>query len=201
MQRFVNISTDKAANPACVLGYSKRVAERLTAEAALRSEGTYLSVRFGNVLGSRGSVLTTFRSQISHGGPVTVTDPNVTRFFMTVQEAVQLVIQAGAIGNDGEVLILDMGEPVSIAHVAERMIKESGQQIAIVYTGLRPGEKMHEELLGGGERDDRPTHPLISQTPVPPLDWSTLDAVGLATEQGVAKWLADQCDVDPRQWS
>ena len=170
VSRFVNISTDKAANPCSALGYSKRIAERLTAEVAARSEGTYLSVRFGNVLGSRGSVLTAFRAQIEAGGPVTVTDPDVTRFFMTVPEAVQLVIQAGAIGRDGEVLILDMGQPVRIATVAQRLVEQADRAVKIVYTGLRPGEKLHEELFGDGEVDSRPRHPLISHTPVPPID-------------------------------
>ncbi len=119
---FVNISTDKAANPTSVLGLLE--ASRRAAHRALRRttpSGTYLSVRFGNVLGSRGSVLTTFRDQIAHGGPVTVTDRDVTRFFMTIPEAVQLVIQAGAIGRSGEVLVLDMGEPVRIHDVARRL--------------------------------------------------------------------------------
>ena len=146
-----------------MLGYSKRVAERLTAHvAATAPSGTYLSVRFGNVLGSRGSVLGTFREQIDQGGPVTVTDPDVTRFFMTVQEAVQLVIQAGAIGRSGEVLVLDMGEPVRIYDVARRLVAQSRRPIEIVITGLRPGEKLHEELFGDGEVDVRPRHPLIS---------------------------------------
>lgn len=171
VERFVNISTDKAADPISVLGYSKRVAERLTARFAesVRT-GTYLSVRFGNVLGSRGSVLRTFHSQIASGGPVTVTHPDVSRYFMTVQEAVQLVIQAGAIGSSGEVLILDMGEPVRIADVAKRLIAEAGTHVEIVYTGLRPGEKLEEDLRGEGEPDLRPAHPLISHAPVPPLD-------------------------------
>ena len=129
---FVNISTDKAANPISVLGYSKRIAERLTAQMAAETDGTYLSVRFGNVLGSRGSVLTAFASQIEVGGPVTVTDPDVTRYFMTVQEAVQLVIQAAAIGRDGEALVLDMGEPVRIADVAEQLVSQSPDPIEIV---------------------------------------------------------------------
>ena len=167
---FVNISTDKAANPISVLGYSKRVAERLTAHfAETTSHGTYLSVRFGNVLGSRGSVLTSFREQIAKGGPVTVTDRDVTRFFMTIPEAVQLVIQAGAIGRSGEVLILDMGDPVRIFDVARRLIAQSKKQVKIVFTGLRPGEKLHEELLADGELDHRPRHPLISHAAVPPL--------------------------------
>jgi FlaA1/EpsC-like NDP-sugar epimerase len=170
VETFVNISTDKAASPACVLGYSKRIAERLTAYAASTAPvGTYVSVRFGNVLGSRGSVLSTFRNQIANGEALTVTDPNVTRFFMLIEEAVQLVIQAGAIGQPGEVLVLDMGEPVRIADVAQTLIRRSGRKLDIVYTGLRPGEKLHEDLLGADERDARPSHPLITQAHVPPL--------------------------------
>ncbi|HEV8064932.1 MAG TPA: polysaccharide biosynthesis protein, partial [Acidimicrobiales bacterium] len=163
---FINISTDKAANPISVLGYTKRIAERLTAGAGA-DDGRYLSVRFGNVLGSRGSVLTTFNRQIEAGGPVTVTHPEVTRYFMTVEEAVQLVIQAGAIGGDGEVLVLDMGNPVRIAEVARRLIDSAEQSVEVVFTGLRPGEKLHEELLGTGEVDHRPRHHLISHVPVP----------------------------------
>jgi FlaA1/EpsC-like NDP-sugar epimerase len=168
VDRFVNISTDKAADPTSVLGFTKRIAERLTSWAAEGADGgTFLSVRFGNVLGSRGSVLTAFRKQIEDGGPVTVTDPDVTRYFMTVEEAVQLVIQAGAIGRSGEALVLDMGEPVSIAEVAHRLIAESGKDIEIEYTGMREGEKLHEVLLGADEIDDRPVHPLISHVVVP----------------------------------
>jgi FlaA1/EpsC-like NDP-sugar epimerase len=168
---FVNVSTDKAANPISVLGYSKRVAERLTSAVGIDSpEGRYLSVRFGNVLGSRGSVLTSFRDQIARGGPVTVTSRDVTRYFMTVQEAVQLVIQAGAIGRTGEVLVLDMGKPVRIYDVARRLIAQSGRRIDIEITGMRSGEKLHEELFGRDEVDARPFHPLISHTAVPPID-------------------------------
>ena len=167
--KFINISTDKAANPTSVLGYSKRVAERLTAAASSDGECTYLSVRFGNVLGSRGSVLTTFRQQVEAGGPVTVTDPEVTRYFMTIEEAVQLVIQAGAIGDNGEALVLDMGEPVRIADVARQLVAQAPRPVEIVYTGLRPGEKLHEDLLGTWEVDVRPRHPLISHVPVPAL--------------------------------
>jgi FlaA1/EpsC-like NDP-sugar epimerase len=170
VERFVNISTDKAADPISVLGYSKRIAERLTAHVAAEATGTYLSVRFGNVLGSRGSVLTTFAAQVAAGGPVTVTDPLVTRYFMTVQEAVQLVIQAGAIGHDGEALVLDMGKPVSIDEVARLLAGKSPRPVEIVYTGLRSGEKLHEDLLAAGEPDVRPVHPLISHVPVRPLD-------------------------------
>jgi FlaA1/EpsC-like NDP-sugar epimerase len=170
VSRFVNISTDKAANPISALGYSKRVAERLTAHVASVSEGTFLSVRFGNVLGSRGSVLTSFASQIENGGPITVTDPEVTRYFMTVQEAVQLVIQAAAIGRDGEALVLDMGEPVRIADVARQMAAQAPRHIDIVFTGLRPGEKLHEDLLADDEVAHRTAHPLVMQVAVDPLD-------------------------------
>jgi FlaA1/EpsC-like NDP-sugar epimerase len=166
---FVNISTDKAANPTSILGHSKRVAEKLTSWAARISGQRYLSVRFGNVIGSRGSMLPTFTSLIEAGGPLTITHPDVTRFFMTIPEACQLVVQAGGIGRPAEVLILDMGEPVRILDVAQRMIDMSGQDIAIVYTGLRRGEKLHEELVGANESDDRPVHPKISHTAVAPI--------------------------------
>lgn len=169
VERFVNISTDKAADPCSVLGYSKRLAERLTADASAHGSGTYLSVRFGNVLGSRGSVLTAFTKQIEVGGPVTVTHPDVTRYFMTVEEAVQLVIQAGAVGRPGEALVLDMGEPVKIDDVARRLIAESERPVEVVYTGLRPGEKMHEVLFGAAESGERPSHPRIHHVAVPPL--------------------------------
>lgn len=180
VERFVNISTDKAANPTSVLGYSKRLAERLTSQKASTVQtGTYVSVRFGNVLGSRGSMLPAFKDMINRGGPVTVTHPDVTRFFMTIPEAVQLVINAGAIGEQGEVLVLDMGEPVKIDEVARRLIKHARRlDVEIVYTGLRPGEKLHEDLFGNDEVDVRPIHPLISHSPVPPLridDLSELD--------------------------
>lgn len=166
---FVNISTDKAANPTSILGHSKRLGEKLTAWFAKDTNGTYLSVRFGNVIGSRGSMLPTFTAQIEAGGPLTLTHPDVTRYFMTIPEACQLVVQAGAIGRPGEVLILDMGEPVRIMDVAERMIARSGREINIVITGLRHGEKLHEELVGLGEHDERPIHQKISHTDVPPL--------------------------------
>ena len=176
VKHFVNISTDKAANPTSALGHSKRLAERLTSSfSECTVDGKYLSVRFGNVLGSRGSVLHAFTAQIDGGGPVTVTDPDVTRFFMTIPEACQLVIQAGAIGRAGEALILDMGEPVNIADMARRMIAMSGHPVEIVFTGLRPGEKMHEELLGDGELDVRPHHAMISHVRVPTLGPSDVD--------------------------
>ena len=170
VDRFVNISTDKAANPISVLGLSKRVGERLVAHAAKTTAGAFLSVRFGNVLGSRGSVLTTFAEQLSAGIPITVTDPEVTRYFMTIPEAVQLVLYAAAVGCPGEVLVLDMGEPVRIADVAHQLMALAGSSVEIVYTGLRDGEKLHEELFGAGEIDRRPIHPLISQVEVPVVD-------------------------------
>jgi FlaA1/EpsC-like NDP-sugar epimerase len=172
---FVNISTDKAANPISVLGYSKRIAERLTADFAFSSGGgKYISVRFGNVLGSRGSVLMSFRDQIAKGGPVTVTHRGVTRYFMTISEAVQLVIQAGAIGSTGEILVLDMGKPVNIHEVAEQLVRNSGKPIKIEVVGLRVGEKVHEELFGAGELDERPRHPLISHVTAKSIDQTCL---------------------------
>jgi dTDP-glucose 4,6-dehydratase len=169
VSHFVNVSTDKAADPTSVLGYTKRIAEQLTSWHADRNDGAWVSVRFGNVLGSRGSMLRTFRGQIEAGGPITVTHPDVTRFFMTPVEACQLVIQAAAVGDDGEALVLDMGEPVRILEVAERLVAASGEDIDIVFTGLRPGEKMHEALVSEGELDTRRAHPLISHVSVPEI--------------------------------
>ncbi len=175
---FVNISTDKAANPSSVLGHSKRVAEKLTVWAANTSGRRYLSVRFGNVIGSRGSMLPMFRRLIEAGGPVTVTHPEVTRYFMTISEACQLVVQAGGIGRPGEVLILDMGEPVKILDIAKRMIAMSGEFVEIVYTGLRPGEKLHEELIGADEVVERPFHPQIQHTSIGSISPQALDLQG-----------------------
>ncbi|MFG3700190.1 polysaccharide biosynthesis protein [Micromonospora sp. NPDC047620] len=192
--RFVNISTDKAADPISVLGYSKRITERLTAHAASRFPGTFLSVRFGNVLSSRGSVVTAFQRQIELGRPLTVTHPEVTRYLMTVQEAVHLVLQAAEIGRDGEALVLDMGEPVRIADLARQMAEQADSSVPIVYTGLRPGEKLHEDLFGTGEVDTRPLHPLVSHVAVPALD--PMEVSGLdpydAPEKVVAQ-LAQLC--------
>lgn len=196
VETFVNISTDKAANPTSVLGTSKRVAERLTAGMATQASGRYVSVRFGNVLGSRGSVLMAFERQIASGGPVTVTHPEVTRFFMTISEACQLVLQASAIGDDGEALVLDMGEPVKIVEVARTLIDMSGRQdVDVVFTGLRDAEKLHEELFGEGEpRDHRPLHELVSHVPVPPLQVDTpdMDAARFADAKEARDWLAEQ---------
>jgi len=188
VERLVNISTDKAANPTSVLGYSKRLTEGLTSHAATRSTGAYVSVRFGNVLGSRGSVLTAFAAQSAAGGPISVTHPEVTRYFMTVEEAVRLTIFAGAIGRSGEVLVLDMGEPVRIADVAKRFADQHTPPLRIVYTGLRPGEKLHEELLATDEADDRPVHPLISHVSVTPMRLA--DAPAMLAAWGL-NWVVD----------
>ena len=163
--RFVMISTDKAVNPTSVMGASKRTAELLVHDAATRSNRPYVAVRFGNVLGSRGSVVLTFKRQIAAGGPVTVTHPDVKRYFMTIPEAVQLVLQASVLGNGGEVFLLDMGEPVRIVDLAEDLIRlsglEVGRDIEIEYTGMRPGEKLFEELFTSGDDYERTEHQKI----------------------------------------
>ncbi len=193
VDRFVNVSTDKAADPQSVLGYTKRIAERLTAAAALRAKGTFLSVRFGNVLHSRGSAMGVFEAQVRAGGPITVTDPDVTRYFMTVEEAVQLIIQAGAIGRGGEALVLDMGEPVRIADIAARMAARSDRHIEIVYTGLRPGEKLHEVLIGEHEHPSASAHPLISQVHVEPLRPALLEVLDGVDGTELIDRLAELC--------
>ena len=169
---FVNISTDKAADPTSILGKSKLLTEQLTAGVPEDSKRSFVSVRFGNVLGSRGSVIETFRFQIEKGGPVTVTDELVTRFFMTIREAVHLVLQAAVIGSHGETLILDMGSPIKIADLAQHMINRSGRDISVEFTGLRPGEKAHEILVSSTEEPKQTFHELItssrvSQLPLP----------------------------------
>jgi len=171
---FVNISTDKAADPSSVLGHSKLTTERLTSGMPDQLEAKYVSVRFGNVLGSRGSVIDTFRYQIEKGGPVTVTDESVTRYFMTVSEAVHLVLQAAVIGSHGETLVLDMGDPMRIVDVARYMIARSGREIDIVYTGLRDGEKLDEVLIARNESAAVRVHPKISHTRVNPLSFSEI---------------------------
>jgi FlaA1/EpsC-like NDP-sugar epimerase len=189
----VNISTDKAADPTCVLGYSKRVAEQLTASFSNNQLGSYVSVRFGNVLGSRGSVVHAFAHQIDSGGPITVTDPDVERFFMLIPEACQLVLAAGSIGTDGEVMVLAMGDQVKIVNVAKTLIRLSGRKdIDIVYTGLRPGEKLSEDLFSLDEDRRSTSNPLITSVEVPPLSIAAIRAAVLDDHKAAADWMREQ---------
>ncbi|WP_193627315.1 nucleoside-diphosphate sugar epimerase/dehydratase [Brevibacterium sp. CFH 10365] len=190
VETFVNISTDKAAAPTSELGRSKRIAERLVSGFAAKSPGTYLSVRFGNVLGSRGSVLLSFQEQIRQGGPITVTDPEVRRFFMTIPEACQLVLQAATIGEDGYVMVLDMGEPVRIVDIARSLVAMSNQDTEIVYTGLREGEKLDEELFGDYEGTVIRIHDKISRVEAPELSPADLPVV--MAERGVIDEFCDR---------
>ncbi len=183
---FINISTDKAADPVNVLGRTKRAAERITAFFDTISEDRYLSVRFGNVLGSSGSVIPTFMEQIKRGEPITVTDPEVTRYFMTIEEAVLLVLQAASIGHGGDVLVLDMGEPVSIDALARRLSRQvaPGREPDVIYTGLRPGEKLHEVLVTEQDEALSCDHPRLSRYGVPALDPASDDATPPAVLNG-----------------
>jgi FlaA1/EpsC-like NDP-sugar epimerase len=174
VDRFVLVSTDKAVKPSSVMGASKRVAEMLVADTARRTGRPYVSVRFGNVLGSNGSVVPIFTDQLERGRPLTITHPDMTRYFMTIPEATQLVLQAGVMGSDGDIFVLDMGEPVRIIDLARRMIElsghEPGRDIAIEVVGIRPGEKLHEELFNVDE-EVRPTrYGKVMRATRPPLD-------------------------------
>lgn len=181
VQKFILVSTDKAVNPSNVMGATKRVAEMIVSAMSGRSETSFSAVRFGNVLGSRGSLIPILRRQIAAGGPVTLTHPEMTRFFMTIPEAVQLIVQAGAMGEKGEIFILDMGDPVSIVELAKDMIRlhglVPGQDIAMKFTGIRPGEKIHEELSHSAEDLLPSKHEKISMVKSHrPVDWKWLRA-------------------------
>lgn len=178
VDRFVMISTDKAVNPTSVMGCSKRVAEMYIQQLRQDGKTQYMTVRFGNVLGSSGSVIPIFRKQIAEGGPITVTDPRMTRYFMTIPEASQLVLQAGVMGSDGDIFVLDMGEPVKIVDLAKEMITLSGlrvgEDIDIVFSGIRPGEKLYEELSVKGENMGPTTHEKIYVWRNRKEDWQSL---------------------------
>jgi FlaA1/EpsC-like NDP-sugar epimerase len=181
-EKFVQVSTDKAVNPTNVMGASKRAAEIYCQNLNGRSPGTaFITTRFGNVLGSAGSVVPLFEKQIKQGGPVTVTHPEITRYFMTIPEAVRLILQAGSMGSGGEIFVLDMGEPIKIVDLAEQMIHlfgmESGKDIEIEFTGLRPGEKLYEELFHQSEALIGTSHPKIMLSASREVDWKEMQAL------------------------
>jgi FlaA1/EpsC-like NDP-sugar epimerase len=196
--KVINVSTDKAASPSSVLGASKRIAERLTSFIAASTGQDYVSVRFGNVLNSRGSAIPAFYEQVRTGRPITITHPDVTRYFMTSDEASQLIVQAGAIGRGGDVLILDMGEPVRITDIVRRIAVQANREAFIKFTGLRPGEKLHEDLVGEDEQLEPTSNPSINRAPVPPLRPAVAIEVDTdAPASELQEQLLQLCRVDP----
>ena len=177
-EKFVMISTDKAVNPTNIMGASKRIAEKYIQSLNANSKTKFITTRFGNVLASNGSVIPRFQKQIEEGGPITVTHPEITRYFMTIPEACQLVLEAGALGKGGEIFIFDMGNSVKIVDLAKKMVKLSGltlgKDIQLVYTGLRPGEKLYEELLNVKENVLPTHHPKIMIAKVEENDFETI---------------------------
>jgi FlaA1/EpsC-like NDP-sugar epimerase len=192
VEKFILVSTDKAVNPTNIMGASKRASEMVC--HCLNGSGStqFITVRFGNVLGSAGSVVPIFRQQLEKGGPITVTHPDITRFFMTIPEACQLILQALSIGKGGEIFVLDMGEPIKIQFLAEQMIhlagKKLGEDIEIRYTGLRPGEKLYEELFHANETLQSTVHQKIFQAQARKLNWVGLTKVLDEMEEAVAKY-------------
>ncbi|WP_347351497.1 polysaccharide biosynthesis protein [Intrasporangium sp.] len=190
---FVNISTDKAANPTSVLGYSKRVAKRLTAGFAACDHGRYVSVRLGNILGLRGSVVHLFREQIERGDPVTVTHPAVKRYFMLIPEACRLVLEAATIGREGEVMVPEMEDQVKIVDVAETMIRMSGRHdIEITFTDLRDGENLGEELFAQEEGRRKTEHPLVDSVGVPPISTTQVTSTSFLSHHAAAAWMGGE---------
>ena len=186
VDKFVLVSTDKAVNPANVMGATKRVSEKLIQSFNAKSNTAFMAVRFGNVLGSSGSAIPTFQKQINAGGPITITHPEMSRYFMSIHEASQLILQCGSLGNDGEIFLLEMGKPIKILQLATDLIRLSGLEpevdIPIVYTGLRPGEKLYEELQLFNEKNVATEHKkiMILKEKTSPPSWEVFKSTTLA---------------------
>ena len=194
-RHFVNVSTDKAVRPTSIMGATKRIAEKIVLNAALAEQRNFVSVRFGNVLGSRGSVVPIFLRQIEQGGPITITHPEMRRYFMTIPEAVQLLLQAGALGSGGELFVLDMGAPVKITDLARDLIRLSGLEedsdIEIAFTGVRPGEKLYEEVFFGGENIIPTNHPKVLRFAGESIEPALAESVDALIRRAVAQPVDD----------